>query len=239
MATAASRGRAKRRDDWGSSWISSCDHAKRAGHDIDAVGNGGRLGVDRGRVSHPSGGCGLANHSCALSELPSSRTNSESMVRNTLLKNLFHNFVEAGLDDGNWATLVALFAPDGTARLTRCGITPFKLANHLVDSHHMTHLISATARRPEWKRSRVPRCGWPCGLSAAAVDEMQASVRAATWILGLCRHLPDVGDGGRIAADACRTFIYPFALSLGLPALPAAAVARPRVAVITYAKAVS
>ena len=58
-----------------------------------------------------------------------------------LQTNSFHNFIEAGLDDGNRATLVAPFAPDGAARLTRCGITFFELANHLIDSHHMTHPI--------------------------------------------------------------------------------------------------
>jgi len=58
-------------------------------------------------------------------------------------------------------------------------------------------------------------------------------------MLGLCRHLLDLGDGGRMAANACRTLIYPFTLLPGLPALPAAAIASTCVAVIAYAKAAS
>ena len=68
---------------------------------------------------------------------------------------------------------------------------------------------------------------------------MQASARAAARSLGLGRYLLDLGDGGRMAADACLTFIYPFALLPGLPALPAAVIASMRDAVIAYAKAVS
>jgi hypothetical protein len=71
------------------------------------------------------------------------------------------------------------------------------------------------------------------------MDGMPASVTAAARILGLCRHLPDLGDGARMVADACRTLIYPFALLPGLPVSPEAAIASTRVAVITYAKAVS
>jgi hypothetical protein len=139
-----------------------------------------------------------------------------------LQENSSHNLIQAGLDDGNWATLVARFAPGGTARLTRCGITLFKFANHLVDSHHMTHLISAIARRSEWKRSRGRGCGWLCWPSAAAVDGMQASATAtaAAPSLGLGRYVLDLGDEGRMAADACLTLIYPFAFLPGLPALP-------------------
>ena len=155
-----------------------------------------------------------------------------------LQKNLFHHPIQAGLDDGNWATLVARFAPDGTAPLTRYGITLFELTNHLVDSHHMTHLISAIARRSESKRPRGRRCGWLCWPSAAAVDGMQASARAAARSLGLGRYLLDLGDGGRMAADACLTFIYPFALLPGLPALPATVIASMLDAMITYPKAV-
>jgi hypothetical protein len=137
-----------------------------------------------------------------------------------LQESLFRNLVQAGLNDGNWATLVARFAPAGTARFTRCGITLFELANHLVDGHHMTHLISAIARRSEWKRSRGRGCGWLCWPSAAAVDGMQASARAAAPSLGLGRYVLDLGDEGRMAADACLTLIYPFAFLPGLPALP-------------------
>lgn len=156
-----------------------------------------------------------------------------------LRESLFHNLVQAGLNDGNWATLPARFAPGGTARLTRCGITLFELANHLVDGHHMTHPISAIARRSEWKRSRGRRCGWLRWPSAAAVDGVQASARAAAPSLGRGRYVLGLGDGGRMAADACLTLIYPFAFLPGLPALPAAAIASTRGIVITYAKAVS
>jgi hypothetical protein len=152
---------------------------------------------------------------------------------------IIQNPIQADLHDGNWATFVARFAPDGTAGLTRCGITLFELANHLVDSHHMTHLISVIARRSEWKRSRGRRCGRLCWPSAAAVDGIQASTRAAARRLGLGRYVPDLSDAGPMAADVCLTLIYPFAWLPGLPVLPAAAIASTRNGEITYAKAVS
>jgi hypothetical protein len=68
---------------------------------------------------------------------------------------------------------------------------------------------------------------------------MQASARAAAPSLGLGRYVLDLGDEGRMAADACRTLIYPFAFLPGLPASPRAAIASTRGGVITYAKAVS
>lgn len=125
---------------------------------------------------------------------------------------LFHNSIQPGLDDSNRATLVARLAPGGTARLTRCGITLFELANHLVHSHHMTHLISAIARRSERKRSKGRRCDRLCWPSNAAADCMAASVGAAARSLGLGRYVLDLGGGGQMAADACLTLIYPFAL---------------------------
>ncbi len=41
---------------------------------------------------------------------------------------------------------------------------------------------------------------------------MAASVGAAARSLGLGRYVLDLGGGGQMAADACLTLIYPFAL---------------------------
>jgi hypothetical protein len=131
-----------------------------------------------------------------LSSHATASTSPSGFSSKYVAEELISHFIQAGLDDGNRATRTALLAPDGTARLTRRGITLFELANQLVENRHMTYLTSAITRRSAWKRSKGRRCGQLCWPSAAAVDGMRGSVRAAARSPRLCRHLLDLGDGG-------------------------------------------